>query len=108
MEHALDGWNIVEGSTTEWLPWGGEGAPARAKVLGTGDGYTLVLVEAAAGYFGAPHVHANAELSYVITGTVEHQGVPMRAGDGYVASAGSAHTGFTVTSDATYLVAFKL
>jgi len=108
MEHALDGWDIVHGDSAEWMPWGGEGAPARAKVLGTGDGYTLVLVEASAGYTGSPHEHSSAELSYVISGTVEHQGVPMEAGDGYVAAAGSAHTGFTAATDATYVLAFKL
>ena len=108
MQHPLDGWDIVHGGDADWTPWGGEGAPARAKVLGTGDGYALVLVEAAAGYTGAPHDHDHAEISYVITGTVEHQGVRMTAGDGYVASAGSRHTGFTVTSDATYVLAFKL
>ena len=49
MEHELDGWDIVHGADADWMPWGGEGAPARAKVLGTGDGYALVVVEAAAG-----------------------------------------------------------
>jgi quercetin dioxygenase-like cupin family protein len=106
--HSLDGWHIVHGATADWMPWGGDGAPARAQVLGSGDGYVLVLVEAAAGYVGQPHDHAHAEMSYLVDGTVEHQGVPMRPGDGYVASAGSTHTGFTVVSDATYLLAFKL
>jgi quercetin dioxygenase-like cupin family protein len=106
--HSLVGWDIVHGVTAEWMPWGGDGAPARAKVLGSGDGYVLVLVEASAGYVGAPHVHDYAEMSYVVHGTVEHQGVPMAAGDGYVASAGSTHTGFSATSDATYVLAFKL
>jgi hypothetical protein len=32
----------------------------------------------------------------------------MQAGDGYGAAAGSTHTGFTVTTDATYILAFKL
>ena len=108
MQHTLDGWNIVHGADAEWMQWGGEGAPARVKILGTGDGYALVLVEAAAGYTGTAHDHDYAEMSYVITGTVEHQGVPMTAGDGYIASAGSTHTNFTVTSDATYVLAFKL
>ncbi len=108
MHHTLDGWNIVHGADADWIPWGGGDAPARAKVLGTGDGYALVLVEAATGYIGTPHDHAHAEISYVIAGTVEHQGVPMTAGDGYVASTGSSHTGFTATSDATYVLAFKL
>jgi len=106
--HSLDGWDIVHGANAEWMPWGGDGAPARAKVLGSGDGYVLVLVEAFAGYIGAPHDHQHAEMSYVVHGTVEHQGVPMTAGDGYVASAGSTHTGFTAISDATYVLAFKL
>ena len=107
-EHDLTGWGITHGDDTEWAAWGGDGAPARAKVLGTGDGYFLVLVEAEAGYSGSPHEHDNAEFSYVISGTVEHQGVPMQAGDGYVAAAGSTHTGFTVTTDATYVLALKL
>ena len=77
-------------------------------MLGSGDGYVLVLVEAAAGYEGDPHEHTNAELSYVVSGTVEHQGVPMEAGDGYVAAASSTHTQFRVTSDASYVLAFKL
>lgn len=84
-EHDLTGWDITHGADTEWAAWGGDGAPARAKVLGTGDGYSLVLVHA--GYSDSPHEHDNAEFSYVISGTVEHQGVPMQAGDGYVASA---------------------
>jgi hypothetical protein len=108
MGHVLEGWDIVHGTDAEWMPWGGEGASARAKVLGSGDGYVLVLVEAAAGYVGDSHEHTNAELSYLVSGTVEHQGVAMRAGDGYVAAAGSSHTDFRVTSDATYVLAFKL
>jgi quercetin dioxygenase-like cupin family protein len=107
MQHSLVGWDIVHGAAAEWIPWGGEHAPARAKILGTGDGYFLVLVEAAAGYVGGAHDHAYAEMAYVLSGTIENQGVPMGAGDGYVASAGSSHTGFTATSDATYIVAFK-
>jgi hypothetical protein len=108
MEHALEGWDIVRGEDTEWMPWGGDGTLARAKQLGSGDGYVLVLVEATAGYVGDPHEHTSAELSYVLSGTVEHQGVAMRAGDGYVAAAGSKHTGFTVTTDAAYVLAFRL
>ena len=108
MEHSLDKWDVVHGADAEWVPWGGNGAPARAKVLGSGDGYLLVVVEAAAGYAGDPHDHASAALSYVVSGTVEHQGVVMTTGDGYVAAAGSTHTGFRVLDDATYVVAFKL
>jgi quercetin dioxygenase-like cupin family protein len=108
MQHTLQGWDIVHGADADWAQWGGEGAPARAKVLGSGDGYALVLVEAEAGYTGAPHEHAYADMSYVISGTVEHQGVTMTTGDAYIASAGSTHTGFTVTADATYIVVFKL
>ncbi|HJR25920.1 MAG TPA: hypothetical protein VJ804_10630 [Acidimicrobiales bacterium] len=108
MDHDLTGWDIHHGESTEWMPWGGDGATARAKVLGSGDGYLLVLVEAKAGYTGAAHEHTAAEVSYVIAGTVETQGVTMQAGDGYVASAGSVHTSFTAVTDATYVVAFKL
>ena len=65
MQHALEGWDIVHGADAQWMPWGGNGGPGRAKVLGSGDGYVLVLVEAAAGYVGDPHEHTNAELSYL-------------------------------------------
>ena len=96
-------------SSTEPMPSGCRGAATELRpgpgVLGSGDGYVLVLVEAAAGYEGDPHEHTNAELSYVVSGTVE---VPMEAGDGYVAAAGSTHTQFRVTSDASYVLAFKL
>ena len=44
----------------------------------------------------------------MVSGMVEHQGVRMEAGDGYVAAAGSVHTGFRVLEDATYIVVFKL
>ena len=108
MDHDLTGWDITAGDAAEWMPWGGDGDLARAKVLGTGDGYVLVLVEAAAGYVGTPHQHANAEMSYVVSGVVEHQGVPMAPGSGYIAAAGSVHSGFTVKEDSTYVLAFKL
>jgi quercetin dioxygenase-like cupin family protein len=108
MEHTLEGWDIVHGGDAEWMPWGGDAASARAKVLGSGDAHVLVLVQASAGYVGAPHEHTAAEFSYVVSGTVEHQGVAMTAGDGYVAAAGSKHTGFRVISDASYVLAFKL
>jgi quercetin dioxygenase-like cupin family protein len=108
MEHDLTGWDIHHGNETDWVPWGGDGAPARAKLLGTGDGYALVLVEAEAGYTGAPHQHTAAEVSFVLQGTVEHQGVTLRGGDGYIAAAGSSHTGFTAVTDATYVIAFSL
>ncbi len=54
--HRLEGWDIGHGDDTEWVPWGSTG-DARAKVLATGDGYHVVLVEADAGYEGEAHVH---------------------------------------------------
>ena len=55
----LDGWNITRNADTDWVPWGDGGA--RAKVLGSADGYLVALVEADAGYQGTPHVHGFAE-----------------------------------------------
>ena len=95
-------------SDAEWLPWGGDGAPPAPRCSDPATATCLVLVEASAGYVGDPHEHTSAEMSYVLSGTVEHQGVAMGGGDGYVAGAGSKHTGFTVTTDATYVLAFKL
>jgi len=105
--HDLTGWDIGAVTALEWSPWGPRG-DARAKVLAKGDGYHLVLVEAAPGYDGDPHEHGAAEMLYVLAGRVRTQGVEMGAGDAYVASAGSVHTDFATDAGATYLLVFKL
>jgi hypothetical protein len=107
-EVSLEGWDIVRAADGEWMPWSGSAGEARAKVLGSADGYTAVLVEARPGYVGSPHEHANAEFNYVVSGTVRNQGRPMTAGDGYAAAAGSTHTDFATDTGATYVVIFKL
>lgn len=89
------------------MPWGSRG-DARAKALGSADGYTLVLVEAQAGYRGDPHVHQYAGFSFVINGAIRNQGQTFTSGDGYAAAAGSTHTDFEAVTDATYLVVFRL
>ena len=106
MSTTNDGWDINHADGLEWLPWGGGGA--RAKILGSADGYMVVLVEAEPGYRGDPHVHDNAEFSYVVAGTIRNQGVTFTAGDGYAAAAGSTHTDFETESGATYVVIFKI
>jgi uncharacterized protein len=103
----LTGWNIVRADDAEWASWGGHGN-ARAKVLGTADGYYLTLVEADAGYRGNPHDHTNAEFFYLLEGTIRNQGQVITAGDGYAASAGSTHTDFVVESAARHLIIFRL
>ena len=54
---SLDGWDIVRASEADWIPWTGAAGEARAKILGSADGYTVVLVEAQPGYRGDRHVH---------------------------------------------------
>ena len=100
------GWDINHADGLEWLPWGGGGA--RAKILGSADGYVVALVEAEAGYQGTPHEHANAEFFYLIDGEVTNQGETMRAGDGYAAAAGSRHDEFRADAPARYISIFKL
>jgi quercetin dioxygenase-like cupin family protein len=107
MEHTLEGWDIGHADEREWTPWG-SGGDAEAKVLASGDGYHVVLVRAGAGYRGDPHVHAHTEFAYVLDGEVRNQGTTMRAGDAYVAAAGSEHTDFATDTGATYLSVFKL
>jgi mannose-6-phosphate isomerase-like protein (cupin superfamily) len=107
-EISLDGWNIVHAEDAEWMPWTGASGEARAKILGSGDGYTAVFVEAKAGYRGSAHVHEHTEFNHVVSGTIRNQGQRMAAGDGYIAAAGSSHTDFEVEADATYVVIFKL
>jgi hypothetical protein len=102
----LDGWDINHADELEWIPWGGGGA--RAKILGSADGYVVALVEAEAGYRGTPHEHAFAEFSYIVDGEVTNQGRVMRAGDGYAAAAGSRHDEFRVDAPARYVSIFKL
>jgi quercetin dioxygenase-like cupin family protein len=108
MDISLEGWNIVSADDTEWMPWTGSAGEARAKILGTADGYTMVLVEAKPGYRGSEHEHAHTEFNYVVDGTLRNQGLEMKAGDGYAAAAGSKHTDFATDSGATYIVIFKL
>jgi quercetin dioxygenase-like cupin family protein len=104
----LPGWDIVSADETEWTPWTGSAGEARAKVLGTADGYSVVLVEAQPGYRGGSHEHGYAEFNYVVSGTLRTQGRDMKAGDGYAAAAGSTHTDFSTETGATYVVIFKL
>jgi quercetin dioxygenase-like cupin family protein len=108
MDISLEGWNIVAADDADWFPWLGTAGEARAKVLGSADGYTVTLVEAQPGYAGGPHEHAYAEFNYVVSGTVRNQGVEMKAGDGYAAAAGSTHADFATDTGATYIVIFKL
>jgi mannose-6-phosphate isomerase-like protein (cupin superfamily) len=104
---SLDGWSISCAAETEWAPWGGANN-ARAKVLGTADGYTLALVEADAGYRGTVHEHAHAEFFFVVNGSVRTQGKVLTAGDGYAAGTGSRHDDFEVLAPSTYLSIFRL
>ena len=108
MTISLEGWDIAHADEREWMPWSGSAGEARAKLLGTADGYAVVLVQAQPGYRGSPHAHAYAEFNYVVEGTVLNQGQQMKAGDGYAAAAGSSHDDFVTESGATYVVIFKL
>jgi quercetin dioxygenase-like cupin family protein len=103
----LEGWDIGSTDDAAWIAWG-EGGRARAKILGGGDGYVMALVEADGGYAGTPHEHTYTEFLYVIAGRIRNQGRTMRAGDAYVASAGSQHTDFEAETATTYLSIFKL
>jgi hypothetical protein len=107
MEIALDGWDIQTADTAEWVPWGTRGN-AKAKILGSADGYVAALVRADAGYEGDPHVHTNAEFFYLVDGTVRNQGRQMGAGDGYAAATDSTHADFATDTGATYVVIFKV
>jgi quercetin dioxygenase-like cupin family protein len=108
MDTSLGGWNMVRGDEAEWMPWTGSAGEARAKILGSADGYTVVLVEAKPGYRGSEHEHAYAEFNYVVDGTLRNQGQEMKAGDGYAAAAGSTHVDFETDTGATYIVIFKI
>ena len=107
MTFSLDGWNIGNADAVEWSPWG-SGGNARAKILTDGDGHYIALVEANPGYAGDPHEHAHAEFLYVLSGTLQSQGVAIGPGGAYVAEPGSVHEEFTTTEGATYLSIFKL
>jgi mannose-6-phosphate isomerase-like protein (cupin superfamily) len=108
MNITLDGWDITTFDGADWVPWGSQG-DARAKVLGSGDGYYLCLVEAGEGYRGDPHVHANTEFLFVVEGTLRNQGQDMTRHDAYVAAIGSSHDDFEVgPGGATYVSIFKL
>jgi quercetin dioxygenase-like cupin family protein len=107
VEISLDGWDIKGFDDVDWSPWGSKGN-ARAKVLASGDGFFLALVEAEPGYAGDPHEHAHPEFLYVVEGALRNQGREMTKGAGYVAAPGSTHADFATESGATYLSIFKL
>lgn len=104
---SLAKWDIRRAGEIEWTPWGSQGN-ARAKVLGEADGYTVVLIEAEAGYRGTPHEHAYAEFFYLLDGMIRNQGQLLKAGDAYAAATGSVHTDFEVQTAARYLSIFRL
>jgi quercetin dioxygenase-like cupin family protein len=108
MDISLDGWDIVSADEADWMPWTGSAGEARAKILGTADGYTSVLVEAKPGYRGSEHEHAFTEFNYVVDGTLRNQGREMKAGDGYAAAAGSTHADFETDTGAKYIVIFRI
>ncbi len=107
MTITLEGWDIVRGADAEWMPWGGND-DARAKVLGSADGYMVTLVEAEAGYVGGEHEHTHAEFFYLVSGRIRNQGQELVTGDGYAAAAGSTHTDFEALEPSTYIVTFRL
>ena len=104
---STDGWDINHADDAQWMPWGATG-DARAKVLGSADGYRVVLVEADAGYRGTPHAHEHAEFFYLVDGRIRNQGEELDAGDGYAASAGSTHEDFEALVPSTYLSIFRI
>ena len=104
---SLEGWDITHVEDAEWAPWG-EGGNARAKVLGSADGYLVMLVEAQAGYEGTPHQHEHAEFFYLVEGRLRNQGQVLTTGDGYAAAGGSTHDDFEALAPSTYLVIFRL
>ena len=107
MSFSTDGWSIGRFDDVEWSPWGSNGN-ARAKLLASGDGYHLALVEASPGYVGDAHEHAHTEFLFVVDGTLSSQGETLGKGDAYVAAAGSVHEQFAAPEGATYLSTFKL
>jgi quercetin dioxygenase-like cupin family protein len=107
MSASPDGWDIGSFEQIDWVPWGA-GGNARAKVLGSADGYYMALVEAEPGYRGDPHEHSHAEFLYVVSGRLHSEGREMVAGDGYAAAPGSAHREFGTDAGATYLSIFRL
>jgi quercetin dioxygenase-like cupin family protein len=104
---SLEGWDITHADKADWAPWG-EGDNARAKVLGSADGYLVMLVEAQAGYEGSPHQHEHAEFFYLVRGRLRNQGQELMTGDGYAAAAGSVHDDFVALEASTYVVTFRL
>ena len=103
----LEGWDINAAADNPWIQWGEHGK-ARAKVLGSGDGYVLAVVEADEGYTGTPHEHAHTEFLYVLAGRIRNQGLTLGPGGAYAASVGSKHTDFQAEQPSTYLSIFKL
>ena len=104
---SLQGWDITHGDAAEWVPWG-QDEKARAKILGSADGYLIVLVEAQTGYVGAAHEHAYPEFFYLVRGRVRNQGQELTTGDGYAAATGSTHDDLEALAPSTYVSVFRI
>jgi uncharacterized protein len=108
MDISLSGWDMHDFDEIPWSPWGSDGR-AKAKVLGSADGFFVSLIEAEAGYKGDPHTHNYPEFFYLIEGTLRNQGRRLTAGAGYAAAAGSTHADFEVgEAGARYISIFRL
>ena len=106
--HDLAGWDIGAVAALDWAPWGSRG-DARAKVLASGDGYFLALVEA------EPATDGRSARARLRRDALRPRRHPAHARRGAWAratptspAAGSVHTDFTTESGATYLSIFKL
>ena len=107
MDISLDGWDMQAADQAEWVPWGSTG-DAKAKILGSADGYLVAYVQADPGYAGDPHEHTSTEFFYLIEGSVRNQGKTMVAGDGYAAATGSTHADFATDTGAKYIIIFRI
>ncbi len=104
-DHDTTGWTFTDTNTAAWqeTPDG-----AKFKMVGAADGFVMVYSELAAGGSGSSHEHGAPEFLYVLDGDVRSNGVEMKAGHGYSASAGSKHTEFASTGGCTFISVFKL
>ena len=105
--HSLTGWDIGQFDQTDWIPWD-TGDKAKAKSSPSPTASTSLSSKPTPDTRGGPHEHTHPEFLYVVNGTLRTQGQKMSAGDAYAASPGSTHNDFTVDTDHTYLLIFKL
>lgn len=105
MENSTDGWTFTDSNAIDWQEMGPDIA---MKMLGGADGRVIAMFRFDAGYVGGAHDHTDAEMTYVLEGSIVSNGVLMEAGHAYAVGAGTTHSEFRTDTGCTLVSVFPM